>query len=131
MYCICCKKNKITPGSYLENMSEEDFIWKVEKRELETQEEREHFGAKFQITNANNRMWDDGIVHIIDAGYGSKHDTDKFVIAICDECIKENLEDGTLLYHGNYMSPDSPFVEEEKDKSKQIYRRRKNLDNLI
>jgi hypothetical protein len=130
MYCICCKIDKLKPGRD-DDMSEEDYIWKVEKKELKSKEEQEYFGSKVQITNTNNRMWSDGIVHIIDAGYGSNHDTDKFVIAICDDCIKLNLEDGTLLYHGNYMYPDHPATKQEIDKSKQIYRRRKNLDDLV
>lgn len=131
MYCICCKKDKLKPGRDGEGMSEEDYIWKVEKEELKSKEEQEYFGSKVQITNTNNRMWSDGIVNIIDAGYGSNHDTDKFIIAICDDCIKLNLEDGTLLYHGNYMYPDHPPTKVEIDKSKQIYRRRKNLDDLV
>jgi hypothetical protein len=75
-------------------------------------------------------MIDNGIIHIIDAGYGSTHDGDQFVIAICDDCIKENLEDSTLLYYGNYMHGEGS-IEEERENSKQKYRRRKNLDNLI
>jgi hypothetical protein len=78
-------------------------------------------------------MIDNGIIHIIDAGYGSIHDGDQFVIAICDDCIKENLEDATLLYYGNYMSVSdvTGTSTDEKEKSKQKYRRRKNLDNII
>ena len=76
-------------------------------------------------------MISDGIIQIISAGYGSIHDTDQFIIAICDECIKKNLEDGTILYSGNYMNPNDEFVEKEIIKSKKIYRRRKNLDGLV
>jgi hypothetical protein len=75
-------------------------------------------------------MIDNGIIHIIDAGYGSTHDGDQFVIAICDDCIKENLEDATLLYYGSMFDREEN-VEEEKKKSKQKYRRRKNLDGLV
>lgn len=131
MYCICCKKDKLKPGADSQDMSEEDYIWNVERVELESKEEQEYFGKKIYITNTNNRMWSGGIVHIIDAGYGSNRDTDKFIIAICDDCIKLNSEDATLLYHGNYMYPDHPATKEEIDKSKQIYRRRKNLDDLV
>jgi hypothetical protein len=74
-------------------------------------------------------MVSDGIIQIIDAGYGSKCDGDQFIIAICDDCIKENLEDGTLLYFGNYMS--SYFTKVNIEKSKKTYRRRKNLDKLV
>ena len=123
MYCICCKKNSVTPlhsnivGDGAAK-SEEDLIWKKEKRKDDS------------LVNVNNEMIDNGIIHIIDAGYGSTHDGDQFVIAICDDCIKENLGDATLLYYGNYMYGKEGFVYEEIEKSKQKYRRRKNLDNL-
>lgn len=73
-------------------------------------------------------MIDNGIIHIIDAGYGSTHDGDQIILAICDDCIRQNLEDATLLYYGNYMLSD---VVEEVENSTKKYRRRKNLDDLI
>jgi hypothetical protein len=125
MYCICCKKNNVIPidnNKYQKGeteMLEEDILWKKSKR------------PDGSLVNVNNEMIDNGIIHIIDAGYGSVHDGDQFVIAICDDCIKENLQDGTLLYYGNYMYTKEEFIEEEKEKSKQKYRRRKNLDKLV
>ena len=128
MYCICCKKNNVVPDklSYtkesmrgLEEKTEEDILWKDSKR------------PDGSLVNVNNEMIDNGIIHIIDAGYGSTHDGDQFIIAICDDCINVNKEDGTLLYYGNYMYYDENFNEEEKEKSKKIYRRRKNLDGLV
>jgi hypothetical protein len=141
MYCICCKKNNLIPTPKIDNSNdnsprvptnsllspnEEDIIWKDSKRK------------DGSLVNVNNEMIDNGIIHIIgrifrlhDAGYGSIHDGDQFVIAICDDCIKENLEDATLLYYGNYMDAREGYVEEEREKSKQKYRRRKNLDNII
>jgi hypothetical protein len=133
MYCICCKKNNVIPTPKIDNSNdnsprvptnsllspnEEDIIWKDSKRK------------DGSLVNVNNEMIDNGIIHIIDAGYGSIHDGDQFVIAICDDCIKENLEDATLLYYGNYMYAREGYVE-EREKSKQKYRRRKNLDNII
>jgi hypothetical protein len=129
MYCICCKKNNVIPEihSYTkesmrgvkEKVEEEDILWKDSKR------------SDGSLVNVNNEMIDNGIIHIIDAGYGSTHDGDQFIIAICDDCINVNKEDGTLLYYNNYMHYDEKFVEEEKEKSKKIYRRRKNLDGLV
>jgi hypothetical protein len=131
MYCICCKKNNVipdtTPFSYTkesmrglkEKVEEEDILWKKSKR------------PDGSLSNVNNEMIDNGIIHIIDAGYGSVHDGDQFVIAICDDCIKENLQDATLLYYGNYMHAREGFIEEEREKSKQKYRRRKNLDDIV
>lgn len=121
MYCICCKKNNVAPDGFgkEDKPSEEDILWKDSKR------------PDGSLVNVNNEMIDNGIIHIIDAGYGSVHDGDQFVIAICDDCIKENLEDATLLYYGNYMYAREGFIEEEREKSKQKYRRRKNLDKLV
>jgi hypothetical protein len=122
MYCISCKKNNVIPENYRSGFSE------TEEDVLYFKKERKADGSTLNI---NNEMVDNGIIHIIDAGYGSKHDGDQFIIAICDDCINQNKEDGTLLYYGNYMYYDEKFVEEEKEKSKKIYRRRNNLDGLV
>ena len=132
MYCICCKQDKIKPISHTnEKTDEESHIWDVIKTEISDKESQEYFGTKVRIENANNRMWDGGIVHVIDAGYGSSHDTDQYIIAICDDCITKEVEEGTLLYYGNYFHPESNWTKEDREKSQQIFRRRKNLDGLV
>ena len=120
MYCICCKKNNVEPESWRDGTSdsEEDVLYLKES------------GGKSTL-NINGEMVYNGIIHIIDAGYGSKHDGDQLIIAICDDCIKENLKDATILYYDNYMFGDEKFIEEEREKSKKIFRRRKNLDGLV
>lgn len=127
MYCICCKKNNVIPNTPPISSKiatedsppqhEEDILWKDSKRK------------DGSLVNVNNEMIDNGIIHIIDAGYGSTHDGDQFVIAICDDCIKENLKDATILYYGNYMYG-GDYANDEIEKSKKAYRRRKNLDSL-
>lgn len=125
MYCICCKQNNVIPEDFsIEKSSqkkreEEDIIWKESKR------------PDGSLSRVSNEMINNGIIHIIDAGYGSIHDGDQIVVAICDDCIKENLEDATLLYYGNYMYSEDEFIIEDREKSKQKYRRRKNLDKLV
>ena len=124
MYCICCKKNNVIPFDSRQSQkipadkleTEEDILWKRGKR------------PDGSLVNVNNEMIDNGIIHIIDAGYGSKHDGDQIILAICDDCIKQNLEDATLLYYDNYMGYD---INEKVEKSKQKYRRRKKLDDLV
>lgn len=76
----------------------------------------------------DNEMVNGGIVQLIHAGFGSTHDTDSFIIAICDSCIAENLEDATLLLFrsGHWNEP-----EKHVNESKKKYRRRKNLDGLV
>ena len=128
MYCICCKKNNVIPNTPPVSSKistedsppqhEEDILWKDSKR------------PDGSLVNVNNEMIDNGIIHIIDAGYGSTHDGDQFVIAICDDCIKKNLADATLLYWGNYMYG-GDYANDEIEKSKKKYRRRKNLDDII
>jgi len=48
-----------------------------------------------------NSMWLDGIVGKVSAGYGSELDGDMYIIAICDDCIRENKD--RVEYVGNYM----------------------------
>ena len=123
MYCICCKKNNVFPNLRdIDVKTEEDALWGKEKRNYGEDDTK--------ILTIDNKMIDDGIIQIINAGYGSKHDTDQFIIAICDDCITSNLEDGTLLYYDNYMVTDQ-HVSDDIEKSKKIYRRRKNLDGLV
>ena len=128
MYCICCKKNNVVPERHVYNnvstedsppQNEEDILWKDSKR------------PDGSLVNVNNEMINNGIIHIIDAGYGSTHDGDQIILAICDDCIKSNLEDATLIYYGNYMYTHEEFIAEDVEKSKQKYRRRKNLDDLL
>ena len=92
MYCICCNKNNVIPydGSYKlsphhREITEEDLLWKKDKTT----------DGKYKTINQS--MIEGGIIHIIDAGYGSTHDGDQFIIAICDDCIKDKVKDGTLL----------------------------------
>jgi hypothetical protein len=114
MYCICCNKDNVYPVCSNGKLSEEDLLWKNDDG----------------IT-IDNQMVHDGIIQIVDGGYGSKHDGDRFIIAICDNCISEKIKETTILYWGNYMYSSEDFISEEIKKSKKNYRRRKNLDNLI
>ena len=124
MYCICCKGFKVEPMSFapkdsLSELSEEELLW--------TEVDEDRGGRKYTST-IDNEMIAGGIIQIVTAGYGSNHDGDKFIIAICDDCIQSNLDDGTLLLFksGSYVTP-----EVDLEKSKKIYKRRKRLDDLI
>lgn len=114
MYCICCNKNKITPIHLDEGEKEEDSLWRRSKEN--------------KIYNIDNEMVNNGIIQILNAGYGSKHDGQQIIIAICDECISSNLENAAILHWGNYMGFD---VKDDIEISKKRYKRRKNLDNLV
>jgi hypothetical protein len=54
------------------------------------------------MTSPEQGMWSGGVVGKLYANYGSKLDGDIYIIAICDNCIKEYGE-----YVGNYMFPDN------------------------
>lgn len=49
-------------------------------------------------------MYNGGVVDKISAGYGSKHDTDMFIVAICDDCITALKEKKKIMFAGNYMN---------------------------
>lgn len=118
MYCISCKNNCVEPIdiSIKSLKGEEDMLWRKEERD----------NIKDGYYTVNNSIVDGGIIHIVDAGFGSRYDGDQIIIAICDDCIAKNLEDSTLLYFsGSYNSSDNLVKQ-----SKSRYRRRKNLDKL-
>jgi len=125
MYCICCNKNNVIPHEYskkgtrsnTDSITEEEILWKNERLE------------NGKTTTINNDMVSGGIIHIIEAGYGSTHDGDRIILAICDDCISEKISDATLLLFDNYMGFQN--TKKEIEKSKSAYRRRKNLDDLI
>lgn len=129
MYCICCKENNVVPIDLVADLDDgiDTILSEVEMLWEQKQVSMPDGGTRSQ--SINNAMVNNGIIHIIDAGYGSIHDGDKIIIGICDKCISKNLEDATLLYYGNYMF-DGKHIEDEVDKSKKLYNRRKNLDDL-
>ena len=129
MYCICCKRNNVLPMEIAfpknqvdKNKNEEDFLWKNEIVESSTNNQSYYRTIESEMIN-------NGAIEIVNTGYGSRHDGDRILLAICDDCIKENLTDGTLLYFSNYIS--NIGVEDEVDKSKKLYQRRTRLDDLV
>jgi hypothetical protein len=41
-------------------------------------------------------IWLNGMVDIIAANYGSEHDGDIYVVALCDGCVRTKMKDGTI-----------------------------------
>lgn len=117
MRCICCN-------------FEVQYMDPLDTKELE---ENVVFSS-LKNHKAENQMWIDGIVANISAGYGSNQDGSMFVIAICDVCIKEKMEDGTIAYLGDYMfgqgGINKTIQDEYIEKYRKIWRRRNNLDYL-
>jgi hypothetical protein len=111
MYCICCKKDRVSIVDLTDDNPdiEENLIWN--QRGVE----------KF------NKF--DGHCVVISPGYGSSHDGDRFILTICDDCIVDMEMEGILLYYerGFFGNGGSERIE----KSKSLYRRRKNLDDLV
>lgn len=50
---------------------------------------------------ADQACYDDGLVHTVVAGYGSRHDTEQLLCGICDDCIEKAKEDGRLIEFWN------------------------------
>ena len=116
MKCICSGSH-IKCIESIADLNQEDAVFKQDKR------------SDSYTERAENRMWLDGIVKNASAGYGSSHDGDMFVIAVCDKCITIKKEDGTIAYTGNYMGFDSEIT--QLDEYRKIWRRANNLDELI
>ena len=118
MKCICCERNIVKP--YDKDISEEDYIWS-----------KEEYGVNNdKVRRAENRMWLDGLVANVSAGYGSINDGSMYVIAICDECITQKYESGIIAHTGDYMIGDEEFNKEMIETSKKLWRRDQNLDKL-
>jgi hypothetical protein len=100
MLCICCDKkiSLLYPEDLSDGKLEEDVVFNTkEKIQIDGDYDQE-------ITvNAGSKMWNDGLVHKVSAGYGSSHDGDEFIIAICDDCIIKKKATGNLAYIDNYM----------------------------
>lgn len=47
--------------------------------------------------------YDGGVVSKISAGYGSTHDTNMYIIALCDQCIDKLKKENKIYFAGNYM----------------------------
>ncbi len=119
MKCICCSANIIADGfNPSVSGSEEEMVF-----------------STVENHKAENAMWLGGTVGNISAGYGSDEDGSMFVIAICDKCTKDKMEDGTLAYIGDYMfgrgGLNKTIQDEYNEKYKKIWRRRNNIDKLL
>lgn len=105
------------------NIKEEDILWGEEHNQID--------GSYFNTIDVE--MIEGGIIDIAYAGYGSAHDGERIIFAICDACIEENLADATILYRDSYSMP-TPIgdnAESKAGKSKMLYRRRSRLDAVI
>lgn len=129
MRCICCD-NKITPGSLPRGIeTHEDMVFKPVNRQYPgyNKNKEEDSDSSFRET-AGSRMWNDGLVSDVSAGYGSRYDGGQYVIAICDDCLEKKMNDGTIAVTGNYIYS---LDKEEMENYKRIWRRSNNLDELI
>jgi hypothetical protein len=50
------------------------------------------------LSDDPTQSWWEGVVEWVWAGYDSIHDTDKLLIAVCDDCISAKKADGILTF---------------------------------
>jgi hypothetical protein len=126
MMCICCDQ-KIPLLEVLssdKNKTEEDIVFNKVKRQIHGKHDEE-------ITlDAGSEIWNGGLVHLVSAGYGSTHDGDEFIIAICDDCLTKKKMTGHIAYINNYMGY-SVIGDEDYEKSRIAWRRYNRIDNLL
>ena len=74
-------------------------------------------------------MWNDGVVNLISAGYGSRFDGDEFIIAICDDCLEKKLMTGNLAFINNYMTRN--FKDETYNNYRTAWRRYNKIGDIL
>ncbi len=124
MKCICCNKS-VKPYPLANGLSHEDSVFKTEEKRS---------GNIINQIQAENRMWLGGVVGNISAGFGSSLDGDQFVISICDDCLSDKIEDGTIALTGNWPEAKAGYSHNDKkrlEKYRIIWRRNNNLDTLL
>ena len=128
MMCICCdKKISLLYPETLDDKSEEDIVFNKEKRQLYGKKGR--FDEEIEL-NAGSQMWNDGVVNLISAGYGSRFDGDEFMIAICDDCIQKKMFTGNIAYINNYMGYDVKH-DERYQNSRIAWRRYNKIEDIL
>lgn len=129
MMCICCDKrisliNWDGKDKQGEEMDEEKIVFEKRKRQVYDKQTSD-FDKEITL-DATSEMWNSGVVGKIEAGYGSRHDFDQFVIAICDDCLEKKKLQGVVAYTGGYMSTPDDF-----EKSRIAWRRYNRIDDLL
>jgi hypothetical protein len=131
MMCICCDKkiSLLYPEIDLsDGKLEEDVVFN-NKEKIQISDPDLHVHEEILI-DAGTKMWNDGLVHKVSAGYGSSHDGDEFIIAICDDCIKKKKLTGNIAYVNNYML--YPLKgDEDYEKSRIAWRRYNRIDDIL
>lgn len=124
MMCICCdKKITLLYPEHLDEKTEEEVVFNKSKRPVGRRDE------EIEI-DASSQMWNNGVVQKISAGYGSCHDGDEFIIAICDECIMKKKATGNIAYIDNYMGYLSK-EDEDYVNSRTAWRRYNNINDFL
>ena len=79
-----------------------------------------------------SQIWNNGVVNLFVAGYGSSNDGDYFYLGICDKCIDIGYKNGRLRYQGDYMATSyCKFNESDFRKQEEMRNRENNLNNLL
>ena len=67
-------------------------------------EEVKQISYPFKSSEIWNGNFSDGLVSRVECGYGSKYDGNKYIVTICDDCIKHHSEvTEYLIYNGDYL----------------------------
>lgn len=74
------------------------FISKDEVKCIVCSKKIKRLHSELEPTPPEVDSWDGAGVHDFYVGYGSSHDTKRFIVAICDSCIDSKLADGSLTH---------------------------------
>ena len=124
MMCICC--DKTIPLLMKSEEDEEKLIFIKKKRQIKGTFDEE------MVSGAESNMWCNGVIGLISGNYGSGHDGDEFIIAVCDDCITKKKMTGNIAFIDNYMGGvTDPMLKDDYEKSRIAWRRYNRIDDLL
>lgn len=76
-----------------------------------------------------NSCWNSGVVDKISSGYGSIHDGSVFLICVCDKCLTQKRDNGTIIFLYDYMN--ELYSQDQRDEYNKILHRKMKLKRII
>jgi len=121
--CICCDAKIELLNFNNENLVEEEEVFRKEVKVNPTTKSN-------YIAHAGQNMWQNGLVDMVSAGYGSTLDGNQYIIAVCDECLRKKTMTGHIAYIGDYVTAIDAKDEYYRN-ARTAWRRYNNIDNLL
>lgn len=109
--CVCC-------GYSIEI---DDCFYNIQKFKFNKEKRKDFVPVQY--------LWKGGSVFKLKLGYDSTNTGDIFYLGICDKCVKNQYENGRLIYDGDFVNVDR-FTDDELNQFDLRRNRERNLNKL-